>query len=127
MASNRANDEIEIKKDGQIRLRIDGESYLLRRPKIGELRRLEEATDALAVQERDEKIAAKAEERPPRPMTDEILDWWRDVVETLEQKDQTLPVDNDDLPAWLASPQLLGDARLTWRTVPWGPGGQPTR
>lgn len=127
MAANRAADEIEIKASGEIRLRIEGESYLLRRPKVGELRRLEEIVDRLAEDERAERVAAKAEERTARSFAPEILAWWQDVVETLESKDRTLPDDHDELPAWLANPQLLGDLRVCWREVPWAPGGQPQK
>ena len=122
----RAADEINIQKSGEIRLIIDGENYHLRRPKVGELRELEEAVDQLAEQERDERAKAKAEARTARSYTPEILAWWRSVIVLLAKKSDALPDDDDDLPSWLANPTLLGDLRVAWRTVPWGPGGRPT-
>jgi hypothetical protein len=122
-----AADEFNAQSNGKLRLIVDGENYLLRRPKIGELRELEEAITEIGAAERAELVAAAAEERAARDFTQEILAWWRRVVTLLEESGKTLPDVDDDLPAWMLNATLLGDARVVWREVPYGPGGQPTR
>lgn len=120
-------DEFDIQADGKVRIIIDGTNYLLRRPKIGEARVLEEAIKDVGTREQEEIEAAKKEDRPRESFESDVLDWWRLVVETLEKNDKRLPDDNDELPMWLTNNQLITNIELGWRTVPWGPGGQPAQ
>lgn len=127
-ARPKGEDRVDFKPSGTIVLSIAGVDYRLRRPLIGEQRRAFEGVEEVAAAERAEKEAAAAEERPvSTAVTDALLlDWWRTVV--LELTDGTaLPADDDDdLPVWLTSRELLNETRKHWLTVPWGPGGSPT-
>lgn len=125
-SSNPKPDEIDYQANGKIRLTIDGTRYNLRRPTIGQLRELEERVTEIAVEEAEEIAAAREEKRAARSFEPELLEWWALVVGSLEEKEQTLPEEADDLPAWLTNPMLIAETKAQWRTVPWGPGGKPS-
>lgn len=124
MAKRKPNDDgdqITARPNGTIDLTLNGDTYTLRRPTIGELRKMEEALDDAAADER----AARDEGRTFDD-TQALTEWWRDVFAMLG--DDTLnDVADDDLPPWLPTAALIVEVRTHWRTVPWGPGGQPTK
>jgi hypothetical protein len=105
---------VELLSDGRVKLVVDGNAVVLRRPKIGEMRTLVEAIQSLpaAPEEGARSFMAGAED---------IADWWRNVVATLS--DGTLPEDIDDLPVWLLAGELLGSVITHWREVPYLSGG----
>lgn len=118
---------------------IDGVRRRLRRPKVGEFRRLRE----LLQENQDEAYAmsnrllgvqkaiddsdtpentARLEEarklqRELNALTeDRNLAWVRQAVEVLS--DSPLTLDDDDLPVWMASGETVTQLLQYWRTVP---------
>lgn len=139
-----AAEGLELRKDGTVVAHIDGSRHVLRRPKIGELKKLREryeglsdeqltldeavevAAEALsAITERvsaGEKvpkakvIAARARLREARHKAEEITPRWLDDVFAL-LSDAPLPSE-DDRPAWFYEPKLYATFVAHWRTVP---------
>jgi len=141
------DDEVAITDDGQIHLVVAGAEYWLKRPTIGVMRDLEERVVSLA--QADVEVAqrlAKAvkaaaaqvaadndaeinldDDKGASDRLDALLAWWQDVVAALDRRGRHLPDEVDDLPAWLASWDLVRDVRQAWRAVPYRPGGRPKR
>jgi hypothetical protein len=108
---------VELLPSGEVRMVVDGAALTLRRPKIGEMRDLWEALDAITAMER---AAAESGETGPLVGAVETAGWWREVVATLS--DGSIPDDDDDLPVWLLSGKLIGKVLAHWREVPYLPG-----
>lgn len=114
-------EQVEFLKNGTVALTFGGVRRILRRPTIGEERRLVEA-----LEEAQERLTVD-----PRPSEDEaagiVLGWWRAVFDVLCPDDVPLPDDDGDLPPWFLTGDLIAEVRRGWRSVPWGPGGSPTQ
>lgn len=119
-------DGISVTPAGVLRLVVDDVEYLLRRPKVGQMRYLEESIRAIGEAQRVELEAAAAEERDPRSFDGDLLGWLRDVVRTLDRNGRELPESDDDLPSWMLNARLAADIRIHWQTVPWAAGANPT-
>jgi len=138
---------LEITDTGLVHLRIDSVDYWLRRPKIGEMRIIEDAfVDAsemhlASAQRLASAISGAADDDPDvdgvadqvdgmieatRDAATEtdavvhaVLEAWRLTVRTLERERRTLPDDDDDLPPWLANFTTSNAMRTGWRRLPW--------
>lgn len=131
------DDRWEPTKSGQIETVIAGVARRLRRPTIGEQRRFVETLNEMSVREKEYRtVAADSPDRVatspvtgnPQEIDDDLLDFWRDVVDTLRgEADPPLPESSDDLPPWLLSRPLISETRNHWMQVPWGPGGSPSQ
>lgn len=139
---------LELRKDGTILAVVDGERYRLRRPKIGEYRKLlerrDEMSDNLLRTDRDETSAAAAlaglmEEARNSDVDVEVLiaarnklreasaaardltpTWVGEVFDLLG--DRPLPSE-DERPSWFVAPQLVGTLLGHWRAAPLVRGG----
>lgn len=122
-------DEIELLDDGRINLRVDGAEFVLRNPKLGEMKRFDQALNDIARRqgEANDKKMQDPEGFEMPDFVGEVADWVRDVVATLNTTDAELPAENDEFPTWLVQSKLQGELRMAWREVPWGPGGAPTQ
>lgn len=109
-------DAVNPKPNGTIEFVIAGDTYLLGRPTVGQLRSFEEALEAIAAAERDGADVDVIQH--------DLHDWWRNVFLALGA--DPLPIDDDDLPPWLSQSSLIVECRTHWRAVPWGPGGSPS-
>jgi len=112
---------VDLLDDGQVRMAFDGRAVTLRRPKIGELRRLYEGVEAIAAAEQAE--AEKGARLSYLAGVDEVADWWRAVFDALAPDGTSLPDDVDDWPVWLLSGSLMGQVLAHWREVPYLSGG----
>lgn len=109
----------------------DGTRFLLRRPNLGEQRRYEELLEEMAQDQRAARLAEREDREanpyPQREFEARLIGWWRLVVGELNTVDGAeLPEDDDDLPPWFIEANVLGETRVHWRSVPYGPGGSPT-
>lgn len=120
------DDGLDVTPAGVLRMTASGQQYLLRRPKIGEMRRLEEELRTIGADQRAELDAARDEGRDPVPVDDRVLAWVRDAVATLERSGKTLPDDDDELPGWMLNPAFPSELRALWRSTPWTAGANPT-
>jgi hypothetical protein len=112
-------DGVEFAPDGQIKLVVDGKPRVLRRPKIGELRQFMASIQNLANSTKD-----GVDKTDLLAGANEIAEWWSDVVTVLGAEDgEPLPTDVDELPVWLLSGKLIGEATAHWREVPYLSGG----
>lgn len=131
-------DGAEMVKDGTVRLFVDGDTIKLRRPKVGEFRKLRErayeVADAKLNNLRDAVIEAPAQDAPQaerlahtmesrkanREMkaANEVLDqeWMAEAVDMLG--DKALPEARDDWPVWLGSAALATQLFEHWQSVP---------
>jgi len=110
-------DGVELLSDGRIRLVVDGESVVLRRPKIKELRRLQDLLMDVINAERESKGLAEQ-----LAVQEGIATYWSEAIAMLGDGGE-LP-DADDLPVWLVSAVLINDAQTHWREVPYLSGGK---
>lgn len=108
-------DRVDAKPNGIVEFVLSGETYTLRRPTVGQLRSFEESLT---------EVADRTKEADPDKQTAALFDWWRSVFLAVGSKPLTL--DDDDLPPWMPTAALIVELRQHWRSVPWGPGGQPT-
>lgn len=126
-------DHINLRKNGEVRLVVDGEDHTLRRPKLGEYRRFREMLV------RDEDLNLDASEMTDKALITrelqnvstrekrferegEIIAWWREVVATLDTEGNKLEEEDDDLPTWFFHDSLIGDLLTHWRDRPPVPG-----
>lgn len=144
-------ESFQLNKDGTVRAIIGDRVHRLRRPKIGEFRRLREhqqeindelSERSLAAQQRaremnDELKAAEGDadalrrlRTEDRALSREIreraeqlrIDWVRHVFELLA--DRPLPEDPDDWESYLLDPNLPADLVTHWQTRPLRSGGR---
>lgn len=109
-------DGVDMISDGRIKLVIDGEIITLRRPKIKQLRRLYDLlTEIDEAQKGVTGVGAQLKAAEQAAM------YWRTCVEMLG--DKPLPEEDDDLPVWLLSVELIVKAENHWRAVPYLSGG----
>lgn len=137
---------VDLAPDGTVLLHVDGEVYRLRRPKVGEYRKLKERRsivqdEALANLQKaaaaepppvkDEKDTAASLERALQQRTlqraagdaNEQLerDWFAEVADML--CDRELPP-QDEWPNWLGQADLAASLFQHWRTVPLASGAR---
>lgn len=134
---------VVLLKSGRIRLELDGQRVVLRRPRLRELRRFRDAlgdnaeeiarfgstlTEAEAANAENPDLAAWEKQAATRHALVKIedrqselsLEWLNDVIDTLRVRggiDVSL-----DGPWWLSSQQLANEMFDHWRTVPFGSG-----
>lgn len=110
--------------NGTIKIGMGGKRYQLRRPTLGELWRLRESVLEIAATKVDDDgdpVVLTPEERIEQE--NGVLDWWRDVIKTLDENGNTLPDSTDDVPAWLIGPMLIPESIAAWMSRPTVPGG----
>ena len=108
-------DRVDAKPNGTVEFVLAGDTYTLRRPTVGQLRTFEEALNDVAANTKDQSEADQSAA---------LFGWWRQVF--LAIGSAPLDLDDDDLPPWMPTAALIVEVRHHWRSVPWGPGGQPT-
>lgn len=133
-----ADEVIDYKPDGTIRL-ISGTTQLrLRRPKNGARRELEELwqrtvetetegkrrVDEMGVDDEDALKVAQKENRVEVHAS--IFDWWREVARMLDDRGGKFPDDDDEMPTWLLNVETITEAFSHWASVPWVPGHRPS-
>lgn len=137
----------EITQTGLVHMRIDSVDYWLRRPKIGQMREIEDAFVAassgqldLVQQLASDTIAATTDEQidadPEAAVaaaTDAVeqakaaaerilaaaLNAWRLAVDMLERDGKKLPAEDDEMPPWLGTFATSNAMRQGWRRIPW--------
>jgi hypothetical protein len=120
VATKRKPDNCEFVSDGQVRLTFGGVSRTLRRPTIGQLKRLNNSLMDLA----------KTQTAPANPVdvdVDEVMNgtlaWWAEVIDDLRLEDDLpAPADRDDFPSWMMNGELMVKIQSHWREVPWDSG-----
>lgn len=120
MPTKRKSDNCEFLPDGQVRLTFSGVARTLRRPTIGQLKRLNNSLMDLA----------KAQTAPVNPTdvnVDEVMNgtlaWWGEVIDDLRSEDDLpAPADHDDFPSWMMNGELMVKIQSHWREVPWDSG-----
>lgn len=124
-------ESFDLCDDGSVVIAFDGTSYRLRRPNIGQFRKLRE----LLYEVQDAPIHLAAE-LPPRPEGDDLAEldawkeanraagarieslrfgWIREVVATLCST--PLPGE-DELPVWLGTDSIVTDLLTHWSKAP---------
>lgn len=118
------DDAIEMLNSGKVVATIDGTTHTLRRPKFGELRDLREqlAEMGRTQSQRNDDAAANDQLRELHDDADLFFGWFRHAFELLS--DNTLPDDDDDMPAWFVRADLPGHLIQHWRSVPTVPGSR---
>lgn len=115
---SKKHDGVALLSDGRIRLDLDGGSVTLRRPKIKELRaQYERLAEVDAAQQ------GVTDKWKQLELAERVAAYWRQAVETLGSGD-TLPAEDDDLPVWLLSADLIVRVEKHWREVPYLSGGE---
>ncbi len=108
-------DRVDAKPNGTVEFVLAADTYTLRRPTVGQLRAFEESLNAVAEDTKDADLDAQQAA---------LFGWWRSVFLAIGSR--PLDLDDDDLPPWMPTAALIVEVRHHWRSVPWGPGGQPT-
>jgi hypothetical protein len=120
--------ELSLLPSGLIRMFIDGEDYLLRRPRGGEFKKLAERLAEL--REEDERRATEINADPEKlrrvlyqgqHADDLVLDWVKDVFGMLCEK--ALPADAD-MPPWFENAVLPSRFLAHWREIPLAPSAR---
>lgn len=143
-------DDVELSQTGLVRLRIDGTRYRLRRPFMGELKKLRLALEEVTEEIGDAQITlhqVRAEVLASEPDDDEdpaaVAKWQREKRSLTRQavNDLTELADKlrlewwrgvfdevsldgipDELPVWILDPDLPDQVVKHWRSVPLGHG-----
>lgn len=136
-------DGLELVKNGTARLVIDGELWKLRRPKLGEYRRLRELIeerddarisllaeietpeklpdDATPAQKAERTIAIRRAARAIDAKVEELNRQW--VASALRVLADHAPPDPDDWPAGMDSVETIVALNNHWRSAPLRSGG----
>lgn len=142
-------DVFDPRPNGTIRMVVEGESLLLRRPRIGEFRERREAllgiakspevVDAIAQAAAEQGVELPAtltepehdDDAPPDPdqadadAEQRLAGWWLDTFDKLESQNRVpCAGDPEALPTWLLGPDIIKDTLTTWLSVPRRPGGR---
>jgi len=120
VAVKRKADNCEFISDGQVRLTFGGVPRTLRRPTIGQLKRLNNSLMDLAKNQ-------TPSENPADVDIDEVMNatlgWWSEVIDDLRsEEDLPAPADHDDFPSWMMNGELMVKLQAHWREVPWDSG-----
>lgn len=103
-------EDVAYLEDGRVRVRFDGQSYTLRRTKLGDFKDLRTLIlDAGKVENLDEQLVA-------------VVGAVRAIFERLG--DNRLPDDENTWPAFMVGQRFQLDLLLHWRDVPLAPGGK---
>jgi hypothetical protein len=115
-------DGFKLNDDGTCEVWMDGQVLtVLRRPKIGEWKKLQELADKMddvvdsAVADGESRVIVLSERLP-------YVNWLRETINMLGDGRQ-LPEAEDDLPMWVMSPGVSSRLVGHWLTVPLVPGG----
>ncbi len=140
---NPVPDGIELRKDGSVRLQANGDGWRLRRPKLGEFRKLREllneanddrlriiarmgmpdkpGNDATADEKLEYTLAVSARSRQ---LEAEVLAlnvaWIAEALRVLCDHD---PPEPDDWPSGMDSSDTIAELVQHWRSVPLRSGG----
>lgn len=112
MPASQVPDGFELKKDGTIRLVVDGSTWQLHRPTLGDYRKIKETLQGFNAK-RLELVAAMGE-LPPKPTEDAAPDEKRDYALSVNRRSYELAAGLSDLQVqWLAEAMgLLVDRPL---------------
>lgn len=132
-----ADEGVVLAPDGTIVFAFGADDvYTLRRPKIGEYKKLRERLMELASRDEatlrawrkavaaanstldDDGVGAAIDPSPGLELELSVIEWWGDVFAVLS--DRPLPP-GDEVPVWLTEPTLASEVTAHWRTRPAGP------
>lgn len=103
---------VEFLKTGRVRIVLDGQSFYLRMPRLGEYRAIRQR-----LSEMDEESKALGNEYDD---TGEMIKWVESMVTSLADRPITVPA--DDWPAWTVGGLFTNRLINHWRAVPLAPG-----
>lgn len=103
-------DDFTTNADGTVTFVFDDQHFVLRRPKLGEYRKLIESLT----------VAGGEAKGDVTKQFDAVAGWFQQIFETLG--DKTLPP-IDDLPAWLLGAEVAQELIAHWQLVPSRRGG----
>lgn len=106
-------DVLTLREDGTVLAVIKGEDYVLRRPNIGEFRKIRELLNL----EEEEKTDDKGDQLLKN--IDRNFDWVNEVITMLSDKQPSFT--KDEAPLWLANGGLGNDFVTHWLSVPLAP------
>lgn len=120
------SDGYDLNPDGTALFEFEGVTRVLKRPTLGGYRAIIEQLGSL----RDQVTKAQAEEKelPVDIQLGLLLDWIDFVFKRLageglpRTKDEV--IDEEVVPAWMLSSQVVSDLIALWQTVPSRHGGQ---
>lgn len=113
--------EFELRPDGRVFFRVGAESYVCRRPTVGELGKILELRAELVEKE---QVALKAKPSGAKHSIAQaqlISGWTVDALGMLLTTG-SMPA-GDDLPGWATSVKLPDRLVEHWQEVPLGPSG----
>lgn len=126
-ANNPVGDEVAPQPNGTVRIGIQGHMLSLRRPVVGEFRKLNELWGGVAIREREIVNAAnaiKAEDRQPtwkidyeEELASAFLGWAQEALRLLATQPDKVPAESE-LPAWMTTAEFRTILHDHWTTVP---------
>lgn len=137
-------EDLELLTSGRIRAVIDGKTYTLRRPNIGQMRAFresftdifDEAAQMLRTKhpqmvlkdepdaDEERKILVGKEWRQANiEFTDHVVAWVKSAFDELAEP-STKEMSGDDFPAWAGEQDTINAIYKHWRERPFNSGGQ---
>jgi len=104
-------DGFELLPDGRTRFQIEGRTYTLRRPRLGEYKHLR-------------MMMVDGGKVPADEQLDFMTKWVSETFVALS--DRALGDNSDDWPSWVGTGQFAGALLEHWRAVPLAPGKTAT-
>ena len=114
-------DAVDMPRDGTCKVTIGKDRFVLRQPKLGEMRKLRELYDEMIETFRTaqaENLQNALDPKHKKKKIDDdamVLGWVREAFTMLS--DTELPLD-DDLPSWIVDGRFPKDLIEHWRTNP---------
>ena len=100
-------DDFELLPDGRSRFQIEGRTYTLRRPRLGEYKHLR-------------LLMVDGVKIPPDEQLDFMVKWVGEAFTALS--DRPLDENPDEWPSWVGTGSFSGQLLEHWRAVPLAPG-----
>lgn len=116
-------DEVRLLKSGRIRVWLEADrEVVLRRPTLGQLRRLMERYDEIrdeVFEDGVDPVLGRRKVREGRQAMEVGSRWWTEVLVVLGPEDNPAKYDNEDAPAWTMMSDAVFPAFFKhWTEVP---------